>query len=467
MIFVELFLFCTLVTFIYTLENTLYLRYIAMDYTSLFMGLSIGFVFSGIIIVLIWRNLRLSSAKENHKLAHNFELLEQQHRNEIIELENQHHILKNQLLTAEQSISHLERELTLERDRAKNLKIEFEKMQQSAKLEFEKVASDILERKSQNFIELNEQRVGGMLKPLGATIESFKRRIEDTFTEQTKQRTSLEAQVKELVETTTKIGTEANNLASALKGDNKRMGNWGEMILESILENSGLIRGEQYEVQATLQGEDGRILRPDIIVNLPEQRAIIIDSKVSLVAYDRYSNASSEAELKLALSEHLRSIRSHVESLAKKQYDNHESSLDFVMMFIPIEPAYLLAIKQDEELWSFAYNQRVLLISPTNLIACLKLISDLWKREMQSKNAMDIVKRAELMYEKFVGFVSNMEALGSSIEKTQKSYQSALSQLSSGRGNLISQATTLHNLGLKSSKRINKELLGDIEQLDN
>ncbi len=385
------------------------------------------------------------------------------------EFESRERLFDTQIQVANRRVEELQRELQGERDRLKDQKEEFTKMQNSARIEFEKVATDILERKTKSFMEVNEQSVSGLLKPLGNTITEFKERIEQTFTEQTKQRTSLEAQVRELVETTAKVGAEANNLASALKGDNKKMGNWGEMILESILENSGLVRDREYEVQATLQGEDGKVLRPDVIVRLPEGRAIIIDSKVSLVAYDKYSNSSNDTEVKVALTEHIRSIRTHVASLASKRYDNLEASLDFTMMFIPIEPAYLLAIKEDEELWSYAYNNRVLLISPTNLIACLKLISDLWKREMQSKNAMDIVKRAELMYEKFVGFVDNMETLGNNIAKTQSTYNSALSQLSTGRGNLINQADKMRQLGLKSSKRISDTLIegaqDDAEQL--
>ncbi|MFI3288489.1 MAG: DNA recombination protein RmuC [Rikenellaceae bacterium] len=337
---------------------------------------------------------------------------------------------------------------------------DFEHLQAVAKLEFEKVAGELLESKSKRFTEINEEKIGSLLSPLGRSITDFRQRVESTFTEQTKQRTSLEAQVRALIEMTQKIGNEANNLASALKGDSKKMGNWGEMILESILENSGLRRGEQFMVQSTIEDEEtGAKLRPDIIVNLPDSRIVIIDSKVSLVGYDRYCSAESEGIQSASLKEHRESVRCHIDSLAEKNYDNLSQSLDFVMMFIPIEPAYLLAIQSDQELWSYAYKKRVLLISPTNLIACLKLISDLWKREQQSKNALEIVRRAELMYEKFVGFTASMEKLGDNLEKSRATYTSAMSQLTSGRGNLISQATTMHELGLKSSKKISEKLI--------
>lgn len=342
--------------------------------------------------------------------------------------------------------------------RLKTQSDQFAENQQNARNEFEKIASEILDAKTRKFDEESETKLKNLLTPLGISIADFKTKVEQSLIEQTKQRSSLEAQVKQLFETTQKVGAEANNLASALKGDVKKMGNWGEMILESILENSGLERGVHFLVQSTIEDEEsGAKLRPDIIVNLPEGRSVIIDSKVSLRAYDRYCSADNETLQTLALKEHHDALVNHIDSLAAKNYDNLPSSLDFTMMFIPIEPAYLLAIRNDSELWAYAYSKRILLISPTNLIACLKLISDLWKREMQSKNAQEIVKRAELMYEKFCAFSSTMEKLGDSISKTQTAYSTALSQLKDGRGNLYSQAETMRSLGLKSSKRLKSD----------
>ncbi len=363
--------------------------------------------------------------------------------------------LSNSLLSANQTLA-LYKNVNADLEaRLKTQSEQFAENQKYAKNEFEKIASEILDAKTRKFDEVSEAKIKNLLTPLGLSITDFKAKVEQSLLEQTKQRSSLEAQVKQLFETTQKVGQEANNLAAALKGDVKKMGNWGEMILESILENSGLERGVQFLVQSTIEDEEsGAKLRPDIIVKLPEGRSVIIDSKVSLRAYDRYCSAENETSQALALKEHRDALIAHIDSLASKNYDNLASSLDFTMMFIPIEPAYLLAIRSDSELWAYAYSKRILLISPTNLIACLKLISDLWKREMQSKNAQEIVKRAELMYEKFCLFSSTMEKLGDSISKTQNAYSTAISQLRDGRGNLYSQAETMRSLGLKSTKRI-------------
>lgn len=328
-------------------------------------------------------------------------------------------------------------------------------MQQNAQLQFEKIAAQILDEKSAKFTQTNRANIEALLTPLGKSIDTFKQKVEQTFTEETKQRSSLEAQVKELLEQTGKISAEANNLASALKGQSKTRGNWGEMILESILQQSGLVRDREYTLQEKIvDSESGKTYYPDVMVKLPDNRTIIIDSKVSLSAYDRYHAAQTPEQQSLYAKEHLRSVMNHIGELAAKNYDNLVSSLDFTMMFIPIEPAYILAVQEDSELWAKAYAKRILLISPTNLIACLKLMSDLWKRELQSKNAQEIVRRGELMYEKFVGFATSMEELGRNIDRSKSAYDAAVGQLTSGRGNLVSQAQTLRNLGLKSTKEL-------------
>ncbi len=266
------------------------------------------------------------------------------------------------------------------------------------------------------------------------------------------------------MEQTNKVSAEANNLASALKGKAQKRGNWGEMILERILESSGLTKNREYFIQQSIKDEAGNNLRPDVQVNLPGERIIIIDSKVSLVAYDRFSATDDAEEQRIQLAEHLKATYTHIDQLSEKKYDNLDTSLDFTMMFVPIEPAYLLAIQADAELWSYAYSKRILLISPTNLIACLKLVSDLWKREWQSKNALEIVKRGEALYEKFVGFARTFEEIGSSIKNSQEKYDKALGQLKQGRGNLVNQAIMLKNMGLKSDKTIPPALLSDYEE---
>ncbi|MBO9620054.1 MAG: DNA recombination protein RmuC [Niabella sp.] len=338
-------------------------------------------------------------------------------------------------------------------------KTELKEMQETAQLQFEKIASQILEEKSGKFTESNKANMEALLKPLGENIEGFKKKVEETYDKESKQRFSLEERVKELVEQTNKVSAEANNLATALKGQAKKQGNWGEMILESILQQSGLVKNREYFLQQTIKDEDGKSLRPDVLVKLPDNRIIIIDSKVSLVAYDRFSSAETAEEQTAHLKEHIRSIYGHIDDLQAKKYDNLEAALDFTMMFVPIEPAYLISIQGDPDLWAYAYSKRILLISPTNLIACLKLMADLWKRELQSKNAMEIVKRGELLYEKFVTFTSTLDDLGKHINRTQQSYTAAVGQLNSGSGHLVGQALKLKNLGLKSSKEIPANLL--------
>lgn len=338
-------------------------------------------------------------------------------------------------------------------------KEEIAAIQKTAHLQFEKIAAQILEEKSGKFTEVNKANIEALLKPLGENISSFKKKVEETYDKESKQRFSLEAKVKELVEQANKVSSEANNLATALKGQAKKQGSWGEMILESILQQSGLVKNREYFLQQTMRDEEGKNLRPDVLVALPDSRVIIIDSKVSLVAYDRFSSADSAEEQAIHLSEHLKSIYAHIDELSGKQYDNLEKSLDFTMMFVPIEPAYLLAIQNDSGLWAYAYAKRILLISPTNLIACLKLMADLWKREMQSKNAQEIVRRGELLYDKFVSFVGVLEDVGRHIGKTQQAYEAAIGQLRDSSGNLIGQAVKLKSLGLKSSKEIPAAML--------
>ncbi|WP_118974815.1 DNA recombination protein RmuC [Taibaiella koreensis] len=338
-------------------------------------------------------------------------------------------------------------------------KQEMEQLQHTAHLQFEKIAGQLLEEKSARFAETNKTALETLLNPLKEDIGKFKTKVEETYDKESKQRFSLEEKVRELIEQTNKVSAEANNLATALKGQTKKQGNWGEMILERILETSGLTKGREYFVQQTIRDEEGKQWRPDILVKLPDERVIIIDSKVSLVGYDRFAAADSPEEQQVQLQAHVQSVYRHIDDLQDKQYDNLEQALDFTMMFIPVEPAYLAAIQADAELWAYAYARRILLISPTNLIACLKLISDLWNREKQSRNAMEIVKRGERLYEKFVIFTTSLEEVGRHIGKAQLAYGTAMDQLRSGRGNLVTQALQLKALGLKSSKSIPPALL--------
>jgi DNA recombination protein RmuC len=391
----------------------------------------------------------------NHSLTENLKLQKETIARQVLQIEQ----LTEKAIRLNSRNSELAARNQALEDKLSTQKDEILEIQKKSHLEFEKIAGRILEEKSGKFTQSNKENMEALLKPLGENIDRFKQKVEETYDKESKQRFSLEEKVKELVEQTNKVSNEANNLASALKGQSKKQGNWGEIILESILQKSGLQKDREYFLQQTLRDEEGKNLRPDVLVKLPDDRIIIIDSKVSLLSYDRFSASEAIEEQSLHLAAHMKSVYGHIDDLHEKKYDNLESSLDFTMMFIPIEPAYLLAIQSDPDLWAYAYAKRILLISPTNLIACLKLMADLWKRELQSKNALEIVKRGELLYEKFVAFASSLEDIGKHISKTQTAYTNAIGQLNSGSGHLVGQALKLKNLGLKSSREIPVSLL--------
>lgn len=356
-------------------------------------------------------------------------------------------------------------------------KQEIESIGQKFTNEFKVLADTILDQNSKKFTEQNRINIGSLLEPLNKNIEEFKKKVEDTYVTESKERHSLGEKVKELAELNQKINQEAKNLTQALKGSVKQQGNWGEMLLERILENSGLSKGREYTVQEflrddsgnTITDDEGKKLQPDVIVQLPNDRKIIIDSKVSLVAYEKYVSSDESDIQKSALIEHIISLKSHIDGLSNKNYQDFEKSLDFVMLFVPIEPAYMLAMQNDSSIWEYAYKKRVLLISPTNLIAALKLVSDLWQREQQSRNAMEIAKRGSLLLEKFHGFLETLDTVGKSINKSQENYNNAMNQLKTGPGNLIGQVEKLKKLGVKTQKTIPSQFLDyeENEVIDN
>ena len=338
-------------------------------------------------------------------------------------------------------------------------KEEILEMQKTSHLMFEKIANQILEEKSGKFTESNKINIEALLKPLNENIDNFKKKVEETYDKESKQRFALEKEVKNLIDTTAKISMEANNLATALKGQVKKQGDWGETILERILEMSGLEKNREYFVQESIRDEHGNNVRPDIIVRLPDDRNIILDSKVSMNAYLRFSECDVKEQQELFTVAHLAAINSHIDQLSAKKYHELTNSLDYVIMFIPIEPAYILAVQADPNLWASAYSKKIVLISPTTLIATLKIVADLWKREQQSRNAKEIALQGSRLYEKFVGFLESLDDVGRHISKTQDSYHRAVSQLREGRGNLINQAMKLKKLGVKSHKQVPPTML--------
>lgn len=349
-------------------------------------------------------------------------------------------------------------------------KKEMEEMGKKFNTEFENIANRILETKTEKFTELNKVNLKAILDPLGENIKEFKNKVNETYDKESKERFSLGERVKELAQLNQVISEEARNLTRALKGEAKTQGGWGEMILESILEKSGLRKDEEYFLEYQLEDEQGRALRsdlenkkmrPDAVIKYPDNRTVIIDSKVSLNAYTRFIEAEDVKEQKAHLDAHVSAVKTHIVALSARGYDDYNKSLDFVMMFIPSEPAYMAAIQGDSNLWNYAYEKRILLINPTNLIISLKLIVDLWKREYQNQNAQAIAERGSKLYEKFVGFVSNLEEIGKHIDKAQDAYKDSFKQLSTGNDNLVLQATKLKELGLKTKKELPEQLVSN------
>jgi len=362
-------------------------------------------------------------------------------------------------------------------DKLDTQKTEIEELGKKFNLEFENLANRILESKTQKFTDLNKSNLSAILEPLGKNIEEFKKTVNEVYNTEAKERFSLGEQVKALADLNKTIGEEARNLTKALKGEAKTQGRWGEMILETILEKSGLRKGEEYFMEAQLTDEngnplrsdsEGKKMRPDAVISYPDNRKVIIDSKVSLNAFTRLVEATEPQEQKKELNDHISAIKNHIIALSTKGYDDYDKALDFVMMFIPSEPAYIAALQGDPEIWNFAYDRRILLLSPTNLITSLKLIVDLWKREQHNQNAKDIAERGAKMYDKLVGFVDNLEDIGKFLDKAKDSYTESYKQLTTGKDNLVTQANKMKQLGIKNKKTLSDKLVGDatIDELD-
>ena len=332
--------------------------------------------------------------------------------------------------------------------------------------EFENIANKILETKTEKFTELNKTNMKDLLEPLGKNIDEFKKTVNETYDKESKERFSLGEKVRELAQLNQVISEEARNLTNALKSESKTQGRWGEMILENILEMSGLRKDEEYFMEYQLTDVEGNPLksdsenkkmRPDAVIKYPDNRSVIIDSKVSLNAFTRYLEATDEKVRNEALAAHVTAIKNHINTLSLRGYDDYDKALDFVMMFIPSEPAYMAALQGDPNLWNYAYEKRVVFINPTNLITSLKLMVDLWKREYQNRNAQEIAERGAKLYDKFVGFIEKLEDVGKFIDKAQDAYSDSYKLLSTGNDNLVLQATKLKNLGLKTKKELAKE----------
>jgi DNA recombination protein RmuC len=446
-----------------------------MDIVFLIVGIVIGFLMGW-----LFNKSKSTQTAEN---TNAFNELQQQiltESNAKSSLQAENNLLKtdNSILKAESKslqdeILNLSKQLTAQKSDSENLqnklsehKAEITTLNERFTKEFENLANKIFDDKSQKFTEQNKTNLGEILNPLGEKIKDFEKKVNDVYVSEGKERASLKNQLEMLQQLNQQMSKEANNLTKALKGENKTQGNWGEFILESVLEKSGLVKGNEYKVQESFTNEEGKRLQPDVIINLPENKTLVIDSKVSLNAYERFSSADTEEERILASKEHLLSLKTHIKGLSAKSYQSiHQiQSLDFVLLFIPIEPAFALAVQSDSGLFNDAFEKNIVIVSPSTLLATLRTVASIWRNEKQSNNAIEIAKKAGDLYDKFEGFIKDILEVGKKIDQTKSNYSDAMNKLIDGRGNIISRFEELKTLGAKADKQLPQSLIDRAEK---
>lgn len=373
--------------------------------------------------------------------------------------------LRAKYLEAEKSLESARSYFKSQSEQLQAQKDDIEKTKKDFNLEFQALANKILEEKTQKFTETNTRNLDQILNPLKEKIKSFEEKVEKTYNTEAAERNTLKGVVEQLMEQSRHIKDEANSLTRALRGDSKKQGNWGEVILERVLERSGLTKDQEYRLQASLLDEDGRRLQPDAIIHLPDDKHLVVDSKVSLVAYERWVNADEEEERDQYARQHVISVENHVKSLSAKNYQElyQINSPDFVLLFMPIESAFSMSVTYKSELFSDAWDRRVVIVSPSTLLATLRTIASIWKQERQTRNVLDIAKEAGALYDKFVGFLTDMDKVGAQLDSAQKSHAEARKKLGSGAGNVIKRVENLKKLGAKASKQIDSDFLGESE----
>ena len=423
----------------------------------IFIGLLAGVVATWLIL-----RERISSAVEQAKGGSQVEIARLNERltaaqEDVNRITNEREILaalRDQLTAEQQRLSTKVAELatTLESERSR---------EEQLSNRFKALASEILEDKSKRFTEQNQTNINQLLAPLKVKITEFQDKVQEVYVQEGKDRSALAEQVKQLMALNSQLSKDAHNLTSALKGQAKTQGNWGEFILERVLETSGLRKGHEYDVQESHTRGDGSRAQPDVVVHMPEDRHLIIDAKVSLKAYEEYANTETDHLRDAAMKRHLDSVRGHIKELAVKNYQllYGLKSLDFVLMFIPVEPAFMLAITHDSELWQDAWKKNVLLVSPSTLLFVLRTVAHLWRQEQQNRNAQEIANRGAELYDKLVGFVKDLESVGTKLEDAQNVYKDAHNKFTSGRGNVIRQAEMLKDLGVKPTKQLPQNLI--------
>jgi len=412
---------------------------------------------------LVTENLQLQQKAENlNNIAGKVEILENdnaQLKQKIEQEQNKNNELNSLLAGAEKEIEHLNEKLKVQKE-------DVAQLQEKFKLEFENMANKILTDNSQKFSEQNKESISNILNPLKEKINDFEKKVESTSKESVDMHASLRQQILGLKELNLQMSKEALNLTKALKGDTKKQGNWGELVLERVLEKSGLEKGREYDVQQSFNTEEGKRVLPDVIIHLPDGKKMIVDSKVSLTAYERYVNTEDEAEQSQFLKAHVLSINKHVDDLSAKNYQDlyQIESPNFVLMFIPMEPAFALALNEDDKLYNKAFDKNIVIVTPSTLLATLRTIDTMWNNDKQQRNALEIADQAGKLYDKFEGLMQDLIKVGKKIQETDNEYKNAMNKLFEGRGNLINRVEKLKKLGAKANKSLPQNILDKAEE---
>lgn len=369
--------------------------------------------------------------------------------------------LREELSEKNASVARLQAIHEQMQERLETQKKELAELQQKFTLEFENLANKIFREHSREFVQTSGKNLNELISPLKERLLTFEKKVQDAYDLETRDKISLKQEVKSLFELNRKLSEDAENLTKALKGDTKKQGNWGEVVLERVLERSGLTKGVEYESQMSTRGDDGQLLKPDVVIKLPEDKHLIIDSKVSLVAYEHFVSSDEQAERDRYIRQHVDSIRSHIRSLSEKSYQAAGAfdTPDFVLLFLPIESAFSVAMQYEPDLFSFAWERKIVIVSPTTLLATLKTVSSIWKQEKQTQNALEIARQGGNLYDKFVSFIEDIQRLGNQINTVQKTYEEVNKKLVSGSGNLIGRAEKLRTLGIKVGKNLPAQYL--------
>jgi DNA recombination protein RmuC len=433
-----------------------------------FLCVLIGLIAGGLIAWLISRYINLLGKRNLENKLSELDKEKGILQNSLGISRNENQILQGQILEARALSQDLSTRLTRQEVEYKNLhekmaeqRTEIEDIQKKFKVEFENLANRIFEEKARTFTEQNKNNLELILNPLKENIQSFEKKVDDTYKQGLKDQTDLKAELRNLHELNMKISEDATNLTKALKGDVKKMGNWGEIILERVLERSGLRKGEEYDLQVSARTHEGELIRPDVIIHLPEKKHLIIDSKVSLLAYESFVAADSPEEKDKFIRQHIDSIRNHVRLLSEKNYQSTDDFItpDFILLFLPIESAFSAAIQADSGLFGFAWERKIVIVSPTTLLATLKTVESIWRQEKQTQNALDIAQQGGALYDKFVSFIEDIEKLGNQITTVTRTFEDAQKKLYTGKGNIIGRAQKLKDLGARTSKHLPDKFL--------